>query len=358
MKKIDLKILILIFLMIGSLLFADGVSDYTYHQAKQIPILEFDYHNPRNHVSPVAMSLGGVNITNGSDVFGGYDNPALLFKNQKVYLALSFRHDSEEELNFADMLDYSNFLKQNRLSYVGVSAKTFAFSYQTLADVHISSLSGQEQEYYDYKLDAFQASFALLDKKVPNGSLGFGAKYLTGRLIHLVNHGEDATIFNKNTFIDEKVKGFSVDAGGIYKVGRITFAGSLLDVYSQLYWEHFDTDVLVRTWMGGFQYDLSKLQVMYTLKGRLEEETKMTSHFGVNYTPYSSGNEESPQEMALRGGTFWEYTLDEDGNEEKIINYTMGLGYYMGGIKLDFGLVSPEFNWKSNDYLVSLSLSF
>jgi hypothetical protein len=241
---------------------------------------------------------------------------------------------------------------------MGISAKTFAFSYQTLADVHLSNTAGEEQEYYDYKLEAIQASFALLDKKIPDGSLGFGVKYLTGRLVHLINHGENATLTNRNTFMDEKVKGFSLDVGGIYKIGRITLAGSLLDVYSQLYWEHYDSEQMVRTWTGGFQYDLSKLQVMYTLKGRLEKDTKMTSHFGMNYTPYSNGDEENPQEMALRGGTFWEYTVDDLGVEDKIINYTMGLGYNAGAVKIDFGLVSPEFDWKSNDYLVSLILSF
>jgi len=351
MNKMKLTIGILI-LLSALVLSADPNPRDKYFIANNLPILEYNYHTPSNHISPVAMSLGGVNITNGIDVFGGYDNPALLSKNKKLHFAISARRNSEEALSFDDMVEYSNLLKENQLSYVGISAKTFSFSYQTLSEVHISEGAGDNQEYYDYKLDAFQTSFALLDKKVPNGSIGFGVKYLFGRLVHLVTNE------TRDTFLDEKVKGFSIDAGGIYKVGRITFAGSLMDVYSKLYWEHFDSEELVRNWALGTQYDLQTLQVMYTMKGRIEEVVKTTNHIGVNFTPYSAGTEEDPQSMGLRGGTFWEYVIDEDGEEEKLVKYTMGIGYQMSGVKIDFGLVSPEFDWKANDYLISMSFSF
>ncbi len=355
MKKTYLMLLLL--LIIGNTVFAQFTN---YHSTpSKLPIKEFDYHTPYAHVSPVAMSLGGINITNGSDIFGGYDNPALLFKNEKMYLAVSGRSSSERVMNFQDMIEYSNLLNETRLSYVGLAAKTFSFSYQILAESHFvdKNTSIGKQEYYDYKLDAFQTSFALLDKKVPNGSLGFGVKYLFGRLVHKITYNEPNST-DKNTFLDSKVKGFSVDVGGIYKVGRITMAASLLDVYSELYWEHYDNERLVRNWAVGTQYDLQKLQLMYTLKGRIEEEVKLTNHMGMNFTPYTSGTEENPQSMGLRVGTFWEYVVNAEGEEEKLVNYTMGIGYNMSGIKIDFGLVSPEFEWESNDYLVSLTLGF
>ncbi len=356
MKKMYLALALLAIVSLSLL----AQPSFAYHYSpSQLPIKEYDYHTPYAHVSPVAMSLGGVNITNGCDIFGGYDNPALLYKNQKMYFAVSARQSSEKTMNFKDMLEYSNLLKDTRLSYVGISAKTFAFSYQILAESNFyyrSSLE-EKQEYYDYKLDAFQTSFALLDKKVPNGSLGFGVKYLFGRLIHKVTYAEP-DVEHRNTFLDEKAKGFSFDVGGLYKMGRMTFAASLLDVYSQLYWEHYDTERLTRNWALGTQYDLENVQFMYTLKGKLEDDTKVTNHMGLNFTPYTSAAENNPESMGLRVGTFWEYVVQEDGSEEKVVNYTMGAGYNMSGIKLDFGLVSPDFDWESNDYLISVTFAF
>ena len=211
-------------------------------QKSDMPIIQsYDYALPENNVSPIALGMGGLNVTYAGDFYSSYSNQALIGDNDLSLLVGAFRIKSDDPVNFAEAAQFSNILKPKQLKYFSLLAKQTAWTYQPVASVHIVETpeTGYGYRYYDYKLDKVQATIAGSDDSWEPIRFGLNLKYLTGRLVYL-----EST--NPNSFIDDKLNGFSTDLGFTLQRGSFTYGLAAYHLFSRLYWEHSSSEGIQR----------------------------------------------------------------------------------------------------------------
>ena len=250
-----------------------------------LPIDEYDYATPDNNVSPIGIGMGGLNLTYAGDPYASYSNPALLADVQQSTLVTSFRLAKNDGLTFWQAASISNSLRDKQFKYFSLTSKQSAFTYQPMARVHISEFSagGDSSRYYDYQLDKVQVSLAASDQSWKPLRFGLNIKYLSGRLVYLLEHRVGSSLV-RDAFIDDKVKGFSTDLGVTVQEGNFTFALVSYDLFSRLYWENYDSKPLQRRVAMGFSYDGESTVLTAGLQAKTSKTPDTTYHFGMQNT--------------------------------------------------------------------------
>ncbi|HOD18097.1 MAG TPA: hypothetical protein PKJ14_05585 [Candidatus Cloacimonadota bacterium] len=318
--------------------------------AEPLDLVSYDYHIPANIISSIALGMGGLNLTNAGDYFTSYDNPALLAGNNVTSFAASFRLKNEEEISLADAASASNLLKAKQFMYYTLITKNAAWSYQPTVSTHISEINANSLEYYDYQLDKLQLSLAGTDERYADFAAGINIKYLTGRLIYLKERIEYNQMI-RESFIDDKVKGFSTDLGVTYTSGKYTFGSCVYDVLSRLWWEHYDSEDLQRRAAVGVQYSDGNLTLSGSLQGKLSQSTDTSYHLGLTRAWHWKSGKDKEQGLLVRAGLF-----SHDFNGTENINYTLGSGYNYNMFRFDFGLTNTGMRLKDSEFIFSLGI--
>jgi len=327
-------------------------------QGYPLPITDYDFRRPENNVSPIAIGMGGLNLTNVGDYFAANSNPALLAHNTSTYVSTSFRLGNEEDLSFLEAMSLGNVLKARQFGYFTLVSKSVGWSYQPLAALHISqwNAAGDESQYYDFKLDAFQMTIGAKDNRYEHIAAGLTLKYVTGRLVYLRESFHNNQ-FIREAFIDNKVKGFSSDLGFVVRQGNFTWAGSVYDVFSRLYWESYESEEIQRRAALGFEYQSGGLSLLGGVQGKVSRTPDTTFHLGLiqdwEWESQDFATDDIvTQNFILRLGL---YSDDFHGTDN--INYTLGTGYNYNMFRIDFSLTNSGMRLRDSEYLFSLALS-
>ncbi len=321
--------------------------------ANSLPVREYDYHIPANILSPIALGMGGINLTNAADYFTSYDNPALLSSNLGSAFATSFRLKKESDMTFAELMRVSNLLREKQFMYFTLITKSAAISFQPVANVHESYGDATFIKYYNYQLDKYQLSFAGKDDDWKKMNAGLNLKYLTGRLVYL-----DQVYSNpaSRIFIDDKVKGVSGDLGFTYTTGTSVWGVCFYDLYSKLLWENYPSRSLKRRAAFGYQFNGDGYSLLASLQGKLSSEPETTYHLGMvriwNWTIEDAfSKNKTEQNLIFRLGFF-----SKDFNGVNNINYTLGSGYNLNMFRIDFALTNSGMKLKDSQYLFSVGV--
>ena len=95
------RLLTLLFLCCSIAIFA---------QNSDMPIIQsYDYALPENNVSPIAIGMGGLNVTYAGDFYSSYSNPALIGDNDFSVLMGAFRIKSDEAVILLKLLNLAIF---------------------------------------------------------------------------------------------------------------------------------------------------------------------------------------------------------------------------------------------------------
>jgi len=322
-----------------------------------LPITEYDYATPENNVSPIGIGMGGLNLTYAGDPYASYSNPALLADVQTSTLVTSFRLASNDKLSFWQAASISNSLRDKQFKYFSLATKQSAWTYQPMARVHISEFnaSGDSSRYYDYQLDKVQMTLAASDQSWKPLRFGFNIKYLSGRLVYLMEHRVGSSLV-RDAFIDDKVKGFSTDLGVTLQEGNFTFALASYDLFSRLYWENYDSKPLQRRVAMGFSYDGESTILSAGLQAKTSKTPDTTYHLGMQNTwTWGQGTnlqgQDTSQSLVLRLGL---YSHDFFGTDS--IHYTLGTGYNYSIFRFDFSLNNKGMKLSESEYLFSLGV--
>ncbi len=322
-----------------------------------LPITSFDYGAPENNVSPIAIGMGCLNVTNASDFYASYSNPALLGSNDYSLLSASFRVKGDEDMSIAEAAQFSNVLRPSQFKYVTLLAKQTAWTYQPVAAINIIespdpafSNNPGSFRYLDYQLDKWQVTLAGADNSWRPVRFGLNAKYLTGRLVYMRSVNPDTT------FIDTKVKGFSTDLGLTLQTGSFTFGLVGTDLWSRLYWDWgYDSVPLQSRLAFGAQYGTEYLTVSAGAQGKLSKTPDTTYHLGFQYLwdwqQAGAAGETDSQALTARVGI---YSQDFQGVDN--IHYTLGAGYNYNVFRFDFALNNQGLKLRDSEYLFSLGV--
>ena len=341
--------LILIFLV------AAGLSA----QVSPLPIASYDYATPESNVSAIAIGTGAMNITNVSDPFASFSNPALLANNEHTHIFTSFRLASQKDISFWEAASISNALREKQFKYFTAVAKQVAFSYQPVASVNISEIDpiAHKSMYYDYKLDKVQLSLGIADKNWPQLAAGLNLKYLSGSLVFLEENIQGSE-FSRINFIDDKVKGFSTDLGFLYKTDNFVYAVTAYDLVSGLYWENYSTKSIQRRIATGIQYGSGNSKTSMGVQSKISKHPDTTYHLG-----YSNGlswdSTDFVSESSTEHGIDFRvgvYSRDFYGADN--INFTVGGGYYYQLFRFDFALNAAGLKMAESEFLFAIGMGF
>ncbi|MCB5286521.1 MAG: hypothetical protein LHW64_01805 [Candidatus Cloacimonetes bacterium] len=341
--------LLILFAMFGLVLAAQS----------PLPISTYDYGVPENNVSAIAIGMGGINLTNADDPFASYGNPALLANNETTMFYLAYRLADNEKLDFWEAASVSNFLQEKQFKYFTLVSKQAGFSYQPMAAINISRFDTQTNKtlYYDYKLDKLQLSLAMKDKNWPSLTAGVNLKYITGRLVYLVERRE-GNQFVREHFIDDKIKGASGDLGLTMQTGNVSYGLTLYDVLSRLWWENYDPVSIQRRIGTAVQYGSGASKTSFGIQSKISKKPETTYHVGYSYAQTwdskdFSSDEDLQQGMDLRIGF---YSHDFYGADN--INLTLGGGYHYQMFRFDFSLNSRGLKLADSEFLFSMGIGF
>ncbi len=341
------KLLIILIMLLSAVLYA---------QLPPLPITEYDYHSTENEVSPIAIGMGGMNITNPKDYYSSYGNPALLASVGTTALALSYRLVNQEQYTFTEAMQISNALKDKQIKYFTLITKNAAVSYQPVSSLHISQWnpSGTESQYYDYQLDKWQFSLGGKDPAWELLSAGLNLKYLTGRLVYLKEEKRGQEFIRK-VFIDDKVKGFSTDLGFAFEQGDFTWSGVVYDIFSQLYWENYDSVKLQRRSALGFEYNSGSLSLLAGVQNKIDKDPDTSYHLGLvqdwDWNTKSGMGKDINQGFIIRMGM---HSKNFHGTDN--INYTLGSGYNYDLLRFDFALTNQGMQLRDSEFLFSIGV--
>lgn len=325
-------------------------------QQPPLPITSYDYTTPENNVSPIAIGMGALNLTYKGDFYGNYSNPALVSDNEYSVLLASFRLKDNDRLSFWEASRISNALRPKQFKYFTLLTNKTAWTYQPVSSVHISEITAADSfRYHDFQLDKMQVTLAAQDKSWYPIGFGLNLKYLTGRLVYLLEHRMGNSLI-RDAFIDDKVKGFSTDVGATLETGSFKFGLTGYDVFSRLYWENYASVPIQRRAALQAQYATDNLLLSAGVQGKLAKTTDSTIHLGFQYLWNWEGGSSPSGEPAQQGAVvrLGLYSHDFYGSDN--INYTFGTGYNYNLFRFDFSLNNRGMRLKDSEYLFSLGV--
>jgi hypothetical protein len=333
------------FILIASLCLAASV-------LLAFPIERFDYHTPDHNPSPLVTAMGGLNLTDISDYYLSYDNPALLAFNKTTSTAASFSIVKNDDFTPYDLMKVGSLLKNNQFSGIVINSSTGAMMYQSVASVHINQpiVPGSSSNiYFDYALQKAQMSFGGTSGKAQNFAAGLSVKYLFGRLVYLERNDIQLTFTD---FKDDKVKGVSTDLGFAYKTNSTSVGLAFYDILNGLFWQTESNKTLTRRGAFGVQFGQEDLKILAGVMTTIESDPIKTYHFGIVKDVNVGGAKQDKQMIGFRAGAY----SDKFSDSTKIF-YSVGSGYYYKTFRIDFSIVGPGLKIEQCNYLFSVSLS-
>lgn len=312
------------------------------------PSIDYDWQLPARNISPIAISLGGVNQVYAEDFGVAYENPALLALRNGSYFATTFRSSRMNNANLSSVLNPSYLLKSKQFTYFTFSTPKFAAAYQPIVNETEKYEDNEEKTYHDLYMNSYVLSFAAQDEDYTKLTLGFNLKFIDGRQVYYKQLKEDNQLI-LDEFVDGSVVGYSSDIGLTYTNNTMLVGFTLKDFVSRLYWsDRADNHLRQRFSLGaGFYNENSTFQI--ATQGRLNKAEEQTYHIGYGYS-LNFGNATS-QSLGLKAGMFSD-KFDEMDN----INYTMGFGYTISMFRVDISLISAGFTLDNTDYLFSVTV--
>lgn len=336
--------------------FVMGIAFLAAQQAP-LPITQYDYAIPENNVSPIAIGMGGLNLTHAADPYCSFSNPALLADVEQSSLVTSFRVANDENMTFLQATSLSNALKDKQFKYFSLVTKKAAFTYQPMSRVNISEITADNHNlYYDFMLDKVQLSIAAKDEDHSTLSAGLNIKYLSGRLVYLKERRIGPTTFTREAFIDNKVKGFSTDLGLTLDQQAFRFGVVAYDLFSRLYWESYSSKPIQQRVGLSAAYTDDNMLISVGLQGKASKSTDTTYHLGFQNTwswgqSYNQAGRPIQHSLLLRMGLY-----SQDFYGTKNINFTLGSGYNYSIFRFDFSVNSAGMKLKESEYLFSLGV--
>lgn len=329
-------------------------------QQAPLPITQYDYATAENNVSPIAIGMGGLNLTYAGDPYCSYSNPALLAEVEQSNLVTSFRLANDEDMTFFQATSLSNALKEKQFKYFSLITKKAGFTYQPMSRINISEITSENGAnynlYYDFMLDKVQLSIAAKDEEWSTLSAGLNVKYMSGRLVYLKERRIGSTTFTREAFIDNKVKGFSTDLGLTLDQEAFRFGVVAYDLFSRLYWESYSSKPIQQRVGLSAAYTDDNLLISVGLQGKASKSTDTTFHTGFQNTwswgqNYGQDGRPIQHSLLLRMGL---YSHDFYGT--KNINFTVGSGYNYSVFRFDFSMNSRGMKLGESEYLFSLGV--
>ncbi len=325
-------------------------------QQADLPITSYDYSAPEHNVSPISIGMGALNVTNSGDFYANYSNPALIGANEYTALLTSFRVKGSEKMSFWEAASISNALKPKQFKYFTLLTKQTAWTYQPVARVHISEITNAgEYRYHDYQLDKMQVTIAAEDQSWQPVAFGLNVKYLSGRLVYLLEHRVGNSLI-RDAFIDDKVRGFSSDVGVTLDLQNFKVGVAGYDVFSRLYWENYPSVAIQRRAALGVQYYTDNLILSGGVQGKLAKTTDSTIHLGLQYLWDWGGTDSNTGEDVSQGLVARLGLYSHDFYGASNINYTLGTGYNYNLFRFDFSLNNKGLKIKDSEYLFSLGV--
>ena len=317
-------------------------------QLTAFPIRRYEYHLPEKQVSAISLSLGGSNATYEGCSAPEYNNPAILAYLEDMKASVSYQLRNSNSENTGLIIENSNKLKRSQFVYAGLVAKQGAITFQPLADLSETDTytdSGRVySDYSSYSLNSVGFTYA---EKRKSSSFGITFKYMYGRLVYKKDDITNDFIINED-FIDDKVNGFSIDFGALYKTGNYSSGLVVYDVLSQLYWKDSKNVTLKQRFAFGNQYGNEDGAFISTVTGYVRKNMKQTYHFGVvrNYSALGSSSKNS----SVRTGIY-----SRDFSSQEDIYVTMGYSYKYDQISFDVGIVVNDLDIDTAKYLLTIS---
>lgn len=318
------------------------------------PIQKWDYNLPLNNVSPIGSALGGFNVTNPGDFFLHYSNPALLSQTDSSHLALSskIRHEGISQLYFYQGDYPANTAGDSKLSYFGLYAENIGFSVVPLVSVNDSKHDEKMnlKRYIDYSLTAYQIAGS---DKTNHVSYGFNLKYLTGRLVYLVDSsGFAQENYPGNKFIDSKARGFSLDLGFLSQRGQFTYGLAFYDIISKIYWENHPNRVLKKKIATGMQVGTEDFHIITGTTSNLFSLSNTYYHLGLSQRIYFFGfDKDNSPSIPLRAGVYFQSLSSSED-----VTLGLGTGYQVRFLNLDFSYTGNLKNFSDHDVIIALSV--
>lgn len=317
------------------------------------PIQRFDYHTPDHNPSPVVTAMGGLNLTDNTDYYMSYDNPALLAYNRTTSAAASFSVVKNDKFSPLQLMQVGTLLRNNQFAGLVFNTSTGAMMYQSVANIHLNEqvIPGYNPKiYFDYTLQKVQMSFGGVSDKNQNFAAGLTVKYLFGRLVYL---SYDSPVkFESHEFFDDKVKGISSDLGFAYKTESVRVGLVFYDLLNGLFWQTESNKSLTRRSAFGIQFGQNDLKVTSGVMTTLEKNSTTTYHFGLAKDVSLGGSPINRQSVGLRLGAY-----SDKFSDQQHIFYSVGSGYYFKTFRIDFSIVGPGLKIEQCNYLISASLS-
>ena len=312
------------------------------------PSIDYDWQLPARNISPIGISLGGINQVYAEDFGIANENPALLALRKGTYFSTTFRSNRMNNKNLSSVLNPSYLLKSKQFTYFTVSMPKFAVAYQPIVNKTERYEDSSKKTYHDLYMNSYVLSFAAQDEDFTKLTLGFNLKLIDGRQFYHKHLKENNQLI-LDEFIDDSVIGYSSDLGLTYNHNTILVGLTLKDVISKLYWnERKDNHLRQRFSFGvGFYNENSTFQL--ATQGRLNKSEEQTYHIGYGYS-LNFGNA-TTQSLGLKLGMFSDQ-FDEMDN----INYTMGFGYTISMFRIDISAISAGFTMDNTDYLFSVTV--
>ena len=167
------------------------------------PSIDYDWRSPVNSVSPIGLSMGGVNQIYAEDFGVAEENPALLALRNGTYFAATFKSKRMENSSLGDILVPNYLLKKKQFTYYAFSGPKFAASFQPIINKRERIDTSTNLSYHDLYLNSYTVSLAAQDDDYTKLTLGFNLKFIHGRQVYhrFRRTGQDLIL---EEFIDDK----------------------------------------------------------------------------------------------------------------------------------------------------------
>lgn len=315
------------------------------------PVKDYNFYLPNTNISPYALGLGGICLTQSENNLAFVSNPALLGDVKQMTFTASFLIPSTNK-TFTQMLSQNPILEKSNFRGFGIQAQKIGVLYQELANINETDISDNFKTYQDYKLRSFGLSFADTTQSI---SLGLSFKYLDGRLVYLNQRktyfGDRLdSLYITEEFIDSKSRGFASDIGIYGQRGAFHFGFMVNDLFSKLYWKDYD-QVKIKT-RGNFSVELKSNSIALasgvSSLWNIHEQALYSQ--SINYSAQLS-NPNLKQSVSLRFGA-----TSKDYKESKNILYSFGTSYMIQTFKIDLSMQTRGLKSNTAQYAFSLSV--
>jgi len=317
--------------------------------AYAFPINSYDFHLPTNTPSAIEAAMGGLNVTNTSDLFLPITSPTLLRKVKDTTFAFTFATSPKEDATFAEFAQSEPILKDNNVRGFSAQTKNIGLAYHTLAKTQTTFTDTllTQRVHKNYSLGAYTLAFA---DSIGTWDWGISGKLFSGQLVYLAQTESADSQWVTNEFIDTSALGYGFDLGFSTHAGAITYAAMVYDVYSKINWED-NKSGHIRTRMG-LGVDYSAEASSFGLGVNSPWFFKDNSFYNAYYTHRLSADPKTKAtKSVIRFGT-----VSKDYKKQDNILFCLGYGDSYKQISFDLGLQSRGIKINQTQVFLTISI--